>query len=102
MLLAAGLLAGLTACSSGYAKGSVNGIDFWTAMGRDSVPLGTSNSIRVEMNEGSATEGRVFVDGVDYGSVSQGDSVRVDKDAVVRVNGKERLPVDSQGMEPQR
>jgi len=90
VLLLAILLTLPAACSSGYAKGSVNGISFSTATGRDAVPGGVPVSIRVEMNPGSATQGRVFVDGVDYGPVTTGDSVRVDKDAVVRVNGKLR------------
>ena len=88
---------GLAACSAAGVSGSVNGVEFRSAVHRPAVPGGTKISIAVHMLEGSATEGQLYVDGVDFSRVQTGDQVRVDKQAIVRINGVVREPMRGEG-----
>ena len=90
LLLSALLLGLLAACSSASMSLRVNGVSVENEGGRPSVPGGTGFSISVKMAPVNDGTGRLWIDGVDYGDVRSGDKVRIDRHAVVRVNGEER------------
>ena len=88
LMLSVGLSIGAVGCSP-FARGKINGVDYHMALQRPGVPGGVSSGIKIRMD--TATEGTLVVDGVDYGRVRSGDSVRVTQDGVVAVNGEPRV-----------
>lgn len=77
-----------------YATGSVNDIVYDMSLDRPAVEGGIPWKINILMNPGSATDGNLYIDGVDFGPVHSGDRVKVDDDAVVYVNGQIRKAAD--------
>jgi len=89
LTVATALLAG--GCAK-YTRGSVNNIDYDMTLDRPAVTGGVLHSIDIKMDEGSATEGTLKVDGVGFGRVHSGDRVVVTKKAEVLVKGAPRSP----------
>lgn len=86
------LASALAACAQTGLDMEVNGVEVHDALDRPAVPGGVPWSVAVRMDEGSAVRGRLLIDGVDFGVVHSGDQVRIDRHAVVRVNGTVREP----------